>query len=78
MNVVPGRGVGGHGHLHPRGAHVMAMEKPSDAERVMVFLLKKRVPADHPPGTAEAPWSVIKSGCEKHARLNAMPYLVHK
>ena len=29
-------------------------------------------------GTADAPWTVIKSDCKKRARLNAMRYILHK
>ena len=29
-------------------------------------------------GTADAPWTVIKSDCKKRARLNAMRYVLHK
>ena len=28
--------------------------------------------------TADAPWTVIKSGCKKRARLNALRYILHK
>jgi polyphosphate kinase len=28
--------------------------------------------------TADAPWTVIKSGCKKRARLNAIRYILHK
>lgn len=27
--------------------------------------------------TSEAPWTVIKSGCKKRARLNALRYVLH-
>jgi hypothetical protein len=50
-------------HLNPRGARVVALEKPTERELT---------------DTDTAPWTVVKSNDKKRARVNAMRHVLTK
>ena len=77
-------------HLNPRGARVVALEKPTTTERGQWYFQRyiQNLPTAgemvffdrswYNTHTGDAPWVIIRSDDKKRARLNCIRYFLHQ